>query len=148
MDERIYTIKDLNLLFKACSEFFQGAGREITVAYLYGSMVKEGTGHDLDVAVFGDEKLDELRMGSRLERWLFSRGLKVPVDLKNMSQAPIWAQFQVIKEGKRVFQKSREEAIELEFWIITRYLDFKPTLDAYNREARKRILRALNTQIS
>ena len=143
MEDRLYTIKDPDQLSRACTEFFQAREQGIIAVYLFGSMIKDGIGHDLDVAVFGDEKLDEFRLGSQLERWLFSKGFKIPVDLKNMNRTPIWAQFQVIKEGKRVFQKSREEAVDLEFWIITRYLDFKPFIEEYDRETKKRILRSL-----
>ncbi len=143
MDEKLYTVKNLDGLFKACAQFFQKGEQEVIAVYLYGSMVKEGKGHDLDVAVFGNKELDEFQVGSRLERWLFSWGFRVPVDLKNMSRAPIWAQFQAIKEGERVYQKSPEEAADLEFWIITRYLDFKPVLEEYDRETRKHILRSL-----
>ncbi len=144
MDEKLYRVDDPNQLFKVCFEFFQKLRPEAIAVYLHGSMIREGTGHDLDVAVFGHENMDELRLGSQLEEWLLSKGINVPVDLKIMDNAPIWAQFQVIKEGRKVYQKSPKEAADLEFWIITRYLDFKPVIEEYDREARKRILQTLS----
>ncbi len=146
MDEKLYKVDNLDRLFNACLEFFQRLEQGIIAAYLYGSMMREGRGHDLDVAVFSNEYMDEFRLGSQLEEWLLSKGIKVPVDLKIMSHAPIWAQFQVIKEGRKIYQKNPEETADLEFWIITRYLDFKPVLEEYDRETRERILKSLRSQ--
>ena len=144
MDEKLYKVDDPDQLFEACLEFFERVGHGVIAVYIYGSMIKVCRGHDLDVAVFGHEDMDEFRLGSQLEGWLLSKGIKVPVDLKIMSHAPTWAQFQAIKEGKRIYQKSPEEAADLEFWIITRYLDFKPVLEEYEREAMKIILKAIS----
>lgn len=144
MEEKVYTIEDLERLIHTCREFFQTIEDTVTAAYLYGSIIKDHKGHDLDVAFFGNETLDEFRLGSQLERRLAQKGFKIPVDLKNMACAPIWVQFRVIKEGRKIYQRSFQEAVDLEFWIVTRYLDFKPLIDEYDRETRKRILRSLS----
>ena len=137
--ERLYIVKDLKQLFTLCREFFQKS-QEVTAVYLYGSIPQKKQGHDLDVAVFSKEGIDEFHMGSELENWLGQKDIRIPVDLKDMSQAPIWAQFQVIKEGTRVYERNLKEVQDLEFWIVTRYLDFKPLMEEYDREMIKRVL--------
>ena len=139
MMERIYTIQDLKSLIRLCREFFQDT-EGVIAAYLHGSIPRKGQGHDLDIAIFPDRKLDEFRVGSQLERWLAQKGIKIPVDLRNLSHAPIWAQFQVIKEGLRIYHRNLKEAQDMEFWIISHYLDFKPLMDSYDREMKRKIL--------
>jgi predicted nucleotidyltransferase len=129
----------LEQLFTLCREFFQKR-QYVTAVYLHGSIPQKGQGHDLDVAVFSKEEMDEFRMGSELENWLGQKDIRIPVDLKDMSQAPIWAQFQVIKEGTRVYERNLKEVQDLEFWIVTQYLDFKPLMEEYDREMIKRLL--------
>ena len=124
---------------RALADFFEGR-KEVVVAYLYGSLASGDAGHNLDVGVFvrGDE--DFLRLGTLLEMYPFRPGIKVPVDLRTLNDAPIWVKYKVIKEGIRVYESSHDEAAELEASIILEYLDFKPILEAYDRAFWERVL--------
>ena len=129
---RLYKIDDPQRLAELLREFFSRRP-EVISAYHFGSTAERGEGHDLDIAVFCSGELDELRLGSELERFLFKNGFKLPVDLKVMNKAPVWAKYEVIKRGKRAFARDPSEAAELEARVVDEYLDFKPLMEVYTR---------------
>jgi len=139
LGERIYQVSDRSALEKALADFF-GGREEVVAAYLYGSLASGDTGHDLDIGVFVRGEVDFLRLGTLLEMHLFGAGIKIPVDLRTLNDAPIWVKYKVIKEGIRVYESSHDEAAELEASIILEYLDFKPILEAYDRAFWERVL--------
>jgi hypothetical protein len=83
--------------------------------------------------------LDEFRIGTELEKALFEKNLKIPVDLRILNSAPIYVKYEVIKEGIRVYTSSLDDAVELEARIISEYLDIRPALDFYNKKFFERI---------
>lgn len=139
LEGRVYRISDRSALEEALADFF-GEREEVIAAYLYGSLASGDTGHDLDVGVFVRGDVDFLRLGTLLEMHLFGVGIKVPVDLRTLNDAPIWVQYKVIKEGIRVHESSHDEVAELEARIVLEYLDFKPMLEAYDRAFWERVL--------
>lgn len=139
LEGRVYRISDRSALEEALADFF-GKREEVVAAYLYGSLASGDTGHDLDVGVFVRKDVDFLRLGTLLEMHLFGVGIKVPMDLRTLNDAPIWVQYKVIKEGIRVHESSHDEVAELEARIVLEYLDFKPMLEAYDRAFWKRVL--------
>lgn len=129
---KLHRIDDPQRLTQLIRRFFSQRPCVISV-YHFGSTAEKGEGRDLDIAVFCSEELDEFRLGSELERFLFENGIRLPVDLKVMNRTPIWAKYEVIKGGRRVFAREPDEAAELEARVIDEYLDFKPLMDTYTR---------------
>lgn len=139
-EDKTYSCNDLSCLHETIADFFrQSADDNILSAYIFGSAVYPGPFHDVDVAVFPGTPIDSLSFGSRLEQFLFAKNLKFPVDLRTMYKVPIWAKFEVIKTGRRIFERDFEEAVAMEAAIITEYLDFKYLLDLYNEHFFRRL---------
>jgi predicted nucleotidyltransferase len=132
-DERLYSFNEKDRLIDSIYTFFKK--REgVLSCYLFGSFVKGGVGHDIDIGVFTTKFLDEFRIGSELEGFLFEKNLKIPVDLRILNGSPIYVKYEVIKEGIRVYTSSLDDAVELEARIISEYLDMRPALDFYNKK--------------
>jgi len=131
-DGRFYHIPDKEALRRRLGDFFHSC-KEVCAAYLYGSLATREMGHDLDVGIFTRGEVDPLRLGTLLEKHLFEAGIRVPVDLRVLNEAPIWVQYEVIKEGICIYRGSSDETAELEARIILDYLDFQPVLESYNR---------------
>jgi len=102
--------------------------RYIELAYLYGSTVekKEGKLSDIDIGVYLTEKLDKherfnlrLKLLSEISSLLKTK----KVDLVIMNDTQIALNFEIIKANSPIFIRSRENKIELEHKIMSKYLD-------------------------
>lgn len=110
------------------------AREEIVFAYLFGSVAKEKAGpiSDIDIAVYLEEETD-LTSGSfgYKAELIFDlqRGLNTnQIDLVILNQAPLFLAFNVLKEGKLIFCRSKEIRVDYHYLIQRDYLDFKPAV--------------------
>ncbi len=136
-EEKIYSTEDLDNLKSVLFNYFRNK-KEIFVAYLYGSIQKDHAGHDLDIGIFSKYDLDELRIETEIEYYLFSKAIKVPVDLKILNDAPIWVKYNIIKDGIRIYSSGDYNVFEFEAHTVMEYLDFKYCLDEYDKMFLKR----------
>ena len=118
--------------------------REIAFAYLYGSFAKglENRESDIDIAVFLRDvrplqnPLYESRLALEIEKVVKKR----EVDVKVLNGQSVLFAYQVLKYGKRIMENDRRLAVRFEAAVFTRYFDFKPFMDAYDRAQARRLL--------
>lgn len=118
---------------------------EIAWAYLYGSFLTEEKFEDLDIAVYlGPGYLkrvpslikEEQMLAISLEKMLSPR---YEVDLKILNHAPIHFQYKILKIGKLIFFREPAEVLHYEGETISSYLDYKPTLEFFDKALLRRI---------
>ncbi len=100
----------------------------VKLAYLFGSRAegKEGKLSDIDIAVLLDESLSkkervdlQLKLISTLTRTLKMEW----VDLIVMNDAPLSLNYEIIKANHPLLVRDKEEKIDFEHKILSRYLD-------------------------
>lgn len=118
--------------------------KSIFFAYLFGSTVQGKTNFesDIDLAVFLDEKercdLFKKRL-SLIEE--IQAVLKKPVEVVILNEIKsIFFKFVIIKEGKLIFERDRNQRIDFELKTMQDYYDFRPFIEAYNRAYLERSL--------
>ena len=122
--------------------------KEISFAYLYGSVAKglSDENSDVDIAVF-------LRDPTILEKKLFfeseiaieiEKSINKIVDVRVLNNTSLRFMHQVLKYGKILFSRDEKERITFETQTIDKYLDFKPFLLEYDRIRNKRLLEGNN----
>ena len=62
------------------------------------------------------------------------------VDVLLLNDAPLDLAYKAISEGVLVFERSREERVRYEEWVLRMYLDFKPSLERYYRTLVRRLV--------
>jgi predicted nucleotidyltransferase len=101
---------------------------QVKLAYLFGSVAKQNAGKlsDLDLAIFLEESLDkmerfdlQLKLISDLEDILKTDRL----DLVIMNDSPISLNFEIIKANYPLFIRNDNFKVDLEQYIMSRYLD-------------------------
>ena len=109
--------------------------KKVLAGYLYGSTAR-GTARvdsDIDVAIV-------VKAGTRIplrypERLaiLLERSLagKRTVDVRILNETPVRFRFQVLKEGRRVFERSPRERVRFKTYATQMYYDMKPMHDLY-----------------
>ncbi|MGC9516176.1 MAG: type VII toxin-antitoxin system MntA family adenylyltransferase antitoxin [Methanomicrobiales archaeon] len=100
----------------------------IQLAYLFGSVAQEKAGElsDVDIAVYLDKSLNKnerinlkFKLISQLEEILKTDRL----DLVVMNEVPISLNFEVIKANHPLFIRDQDHKVEVEHYIMSRYLD-------------------------
>lgn len=115
------------------------AGQEmVTAAYVFGSFIKTGDFHDIDVALLLLEDLPPyqrvkfaLRLAGELERSMKPRR---EFDVKILNSSPVYFQYEVVRTGVLVFERDREARAVYESHLISDYLDKKEMYDFLDRE--------------
>lgn len=119
---------------------------EIWLAYVFGSALRNDDPRaDIDVAIL----LDRSYTSRTFRPLIYTSGLasvledrikpRVEWDIKLLNFSPIYFQFIVIRERRTIFVRAPIYKVQYEKQVLTRYLDFKPTLDRYNRTLLERI---------
>jgi predicted nucleotidyltransferase len=110
----------------------------VKLAYLFGSQV-DGTanrGSDTDVAVLLDESLTKgMRFDLRLTligELSKTLGRQADVVILNDTTS-LFFKYVIVKEGRLIFERTQDEAIDFEPHLLSLYFDFVPFLDAYNK---------------
>lgn len=116
----------------------------VQIAYLFGSESKRrkesGPLSDLDFAVYLEKRLSRTKI-QRLHLEILSEMVSIlgdDIDLVIMNSASTQMQFNIIKDGEILFQRSEEEKIKIESKILRTYLDSKYYLE---RQADEKISR-------
>ncbi len=108
----------------------------VEVGYVFGSFCR-GDFADVDVAVLiaGEPSpYQAMRFARMVEREL-ERALchRFETDAKVLNTAPIAFQHEVIRSGRKIFSRDRERTIEYEADVLSRYLDYRDTLEWFDR---------------
>ncbi len=112
--------------------------REILFAYAYGSFLEDCPFRDLDLAVFLRPKrllIQPFRYEDALAAAL-TRQLKLsfPIDARILNSAPVSFRYRVL-QGRLLFEKDPEARIEIVVHTVARYLDLRPFLHHYLKDA-------------
>jgi len=117
----------------------------VLFAYLFGSSAKgkHRPDSDIDIAVYLSDpdylKKDPLypsRLAIKIEKALAA---KTVVDIRVLNGSTLRFKHQVLKYGKLIHSKDEKRRISFEAMSISRYLDFKPFLDVYDRAREERL---------
>lgn len=138
-------MKKLNGERKKIESIFHREG--MLLAYLFGSCSKKGGKpgplSDLDFAVYLEKTLSKTKI-HKLHLEILSDLVSIlgdDIDLVIMNDASKLMQFNIIKDGEILLQKSEEEKIEIESEILRTYFDAKYYLE---RQAEDKISRIAN----
>jgi predicted nucleotidyltransferase len=110
----------------------------IVLAYLFGSHARGQANSlsDVDVAVFLDGQPDNdlcfevrLNMTGRLMDHLHTNN----VDVAILNQAPLALRYRVVRDGRLLFCRDNDAHIAFTAQTVSRYLDFKPVIDLFDR---------------
>ncbi|MEJ2307011.1 MAG: nucleotidyltransferase domain-containing protein [candidate division WOR-3 bacterium] len=100
---------------------------EVVIAYVFGSLVKNKISSlsDIDFAVYLDEDLsDKKKYNIYME--LLNNLISVlgdKIDLVLMNSSELLMNFNIIREGKVIFERSETEKVLVESKIMNKYLD-------------------------
>lgn len=118
---------------------------EVSWAYLYGSFLAAQEFDDIDIAVYlypeylakqpSRFKIEQ-RLAADLERYITPR---CEIDLKILNYAPIRFQYKMLKSGKLIYSRNRKELIRYEGNTISYYLDYKPSIEFFDKAMLRRI---------
>jgi predicted nucleotidyltransferase len=115
---------------------------EILAAYLYGSAARGEPAADLDVALLLKAPTLESSRLEALAARLQAEGAPVgpPIDLRVLWGAGPRFQVTVLKEGRVLFERDRDQRLESEAMLMSRWADFKPTWERLRQRMRDRWL--------
>lgn len=114
--------------------------QKVLLAYLFGSQAngRKGPLSDIDIAVYFDQMLgpDE-RFDLRLEVLgeLVDLFKTDDIDLVVLNDAPPLLAHRILKEGLLIFSDNDKIRLEYEVKAVLKYLDWKPYLEKYTKEA-------------
>ena len=109
---------------------------KILLAFLYGSFLEDGPFRDIDVGIVVEEEpphpaLYEFQLENEMEKAL---GTEIPLDLRIINHAPVTFLYHVIK-GRLLVCRDSDFFAHYVTLIARKYLDLKPRLDHYTKEA-------------
>lgn len=129
---------DKEELINSCSEFVEKINKKfpVEIAYLFGSMAKNTHNKmsDIDIALLFKNEYN-------LEDDIFIRGdlmemgmefFKIPVDIISLNKATLSLKYEVIKDGKIIWDSFPSGRVAFETSVLREYLDFKYYSDMYN----------------
>jgi len=107
---------------------FLSKQKYVKLAYLFGSVAegKEGKLSDVDIAIFLDESLsksERFHLQLKLISGLTSIMKTDRIDLVIMNDAPLSLNYEIIKANRPLLVRDKEEKIDFEHGILSRYLD-------------------------
>ncbi len=125
--------KILKSIVKTISQY-----AEISLCYFFGSSLKIDDFNDIDLGIYlsnfspiYDATKFSMEVGRSVEQTL---NFKKVIDVKVLNHSPIYFQFEVISKGVLLFSRSEKERIIYEKRVINLHLDYKDTLDWFNKQ--------------
>lgn len=106
---------------------------EVIVAYLFGSHVqgKVSKKSDIDIAVLLKEPVFNSLQTKLALHHLLTDIFKEDIDLTLLNKAGSVLKYQVVKNGKLIFEKYAGAANKFKVAIWKEYFDFQPTLEFF-----------------
>ena len=106
---------------------------DVSLAYLYGSFLRDGVFNDIDIAVLVSKEMSpydlfkyQMNIAGDIERSIIPR---CTCDVRILNNAPVEFAFEVVKTGSIVFSQSESFRVDYEAEIISRYLDLRYLYD-------------------
>lgn len=111
---------------------------DVCFGYVFGSFLGERGFRDVDVAIYVRGEYDSyglMKFAMRVARTLENKvEPRMEFDVKDLNTAPITFQYEVIKGGRLVFSRDNVRRVRFEAEILSTYLDYKETLDWFNKK--------------
>lgn len=111
--------------------------KEVLFCYLFGSFANQNSilKSDIDIAVYLDKEKCSDFFEKRLELISqTSKALKKETDVIILNTASPFLKYVILKEGKLILEKNKEQRINFELKTINEYFDFKPILEKYHQK--------------
>ena len=109
---------------------------DIQLCYIFGSAIKSQQFNDIDVGIVvsnPQSSYQDLKLAMSVARELEKKlKFRWEFDVKVLNHAPIYFQFEVVKQGLLLYCRNETERISYEENVINSYLDFRDTLDWFN----------------
>jgi hypothetical protein len=132
---------DVDYIKAKAGKAFNGR-EEVLVAYLYGSVAKgkDHIGSDVDVGVvlaegFKPGPFYESRLSAEL-----CKAFGAEAEVRVLNGQGIVFLHQVLKYGVLLFSRDEKTRVGFEADTYSRYLDFLPFFEGYNKERARRVL--------
>ncbi|MCW5853566.1 MAG: nucleotidyltransferase domain-containing protein [Anaerolineae bacterium] len=131
------TTLDRTTIIARCADLF-AAEPHVTVAYLFGSYARDQAGalSDVDIAVLLDDSISEADYFEERLRLMgeVTDALKFDdVDVVVLNQAPLALAYRVLRDGVVLACRDRDRRVQYTARIVSRYLDFKPVIERFER---------------
>lgn len=116
----------------SCLKSLGHAHRPISALYLFGSQATETRGplSDVDVAVLLDEKRVPPRKFFRFRLDLIAAATgachRPDVDVVILNEATPVLKYEVVRNGRLIYERNRDSRIEFETGAVQHYLDLEP----------------------
>lgn len=118
-------------------DFFK-ARKNIIAVYLYGSYAKgKATKQsDIDLAIlfklqFNQQFItgQEINLSAEIQKII----KEIEIEVKILNSAPLFFQHKIISSGRLIFCSNGSARVKYESDLMSRYFDFRPLLDYYNK---------------
>jgi len=112
---------------------------EITVAYLYGSILKKDNFEDIDIGIlidntFKNDALYEAKLAGKLETiYKENCNEQKTIDLQILNKKPLRFLFSVLKTSEIIYSRNEHKRVNFETKIMKEYLDMKPYYEYYDK---------------
>jgi predicted nucleotidyltransferase len=109
---------------------------DVVLAYLFGSQVDDTAGpiSDIDLAILFEERVDILRVRSRLGYELGKELQHQPLDIISLREASIELAYAIISQVICIYQNDNAVRVEFEAQVLSRYGDYLPVLRSQRQE--------------
>lgn len=117
----------------------------VSIVYLFGSYAekKNHTLSDVDIGIVFNDKLNTNQDMSKIYNELYDIFTDVfkeeNIDIVILERTGLELKFDVITNGKVIFEESHEERISFEEKVGLLYADFKPVLEEFDKTILNRI---------
>ena len=116
---------------------------DVCFGYVFGSFLGNQGFKDVNVAIYVREKHDPyvlMKYSMGVARALESKVKpRLEFDVRDLNTAPVTFQYEVIRSGQLVFSRDNVRRVRFEAEVLSTYLDYKETLDWFNKKFLARI---------
>jgi predicted nucleotidyltransferase len=124
---------DYQRLARASARVFEPEAN-VLAAYLYGSAARGEAAADLDLAVLLRSPVEPRRLEELAAELQICGAAEGPeIDLRALDRAAPRFQASVLREGRLLYQRDRQERIEREAMLMSCWADFRPTWERMRR---------------
>ena len=109
---------------------------DIALVYLFGSQVTGQVGpmSDYDLAIFDESRKDDLAVQAEFQHAISKLLDTERVDIVLLNSAPIELAYQIIANGKLLYQRDLYTRVEFESQVLGKYGDYLHTLRSFQHQ--------------
>jgi predicted nucleotidyltransferase len=111
--------------------------QEVLFAYLYGSYANNSIDikSDIDVAVYLEPSniKEYIKKEEELTISVVTQIHQDKIDLRILNVLPLLLQYNILKDGIRIFVRDERERVDFETRVMNRFFELKPYIDEYQQ---------------